>query len=139
MHNNHLSPTPLQISPYPTVPKISMACFVSQAQSHPLWAVNVEGMIVEVPAVVIEEIRTRPTHVMGWFSPRLEKAWKLIFPLTKVSEKLGFLPLSDPSWGNMPNPWWHFMTDVPGPQRGRAFRKYLRTKYYAKNTPRSLC
>ena len=35
------------------------------------WAINLEGMVVEIPEVVIAEIQANPTHVMGWFNDKL--------------------------------------------------------------------
>ena len=35
------------------------------------WAINVDGLIMEIPQVIIDEIIAHPTHTMGWFSPKL--------------------------------------------------------------------
>lgn len=83
------------------------------------WAINLEGRIVEIPSMVIDEIRARLTHQMGWFSAKLRKAWKLIFPLTSMSATLGFLPLTNPTRGMMTNPWWNFLADTPRPEKER--------------------
>ena len=61
------------------------------------WAIYVKGKIMEIPTVVIDEIRANPTHKMGWFNPDLKEAWRWTFPLTPLSAKLGRLPLSDPA------------------------------------------
>ena len=45
-----------------------------------------------------------PIRAMGWSNCNLTKVWKLVFPLTKMSAELGFLPLTDPTWGLIPNP-----------------------------------
>ncbi|KAK9997222.1 hypothetical protein SO802_021908 [Lithocarpus litseifolius] len=50
---------------------------------------------------------------MGWFNTNLRKSWKFIFSLTKVSAKEGWLPLTDPAWGEAKNPWWQFLADAP--------------------------
>ena len=72
-----------------------MEAFNSEANREEKWAINLEGRIVEIPSVVIDEVRARPTHKMGWFNAKLRKAWKLIFPLTPRSVTMGFLPLTD--------------------------------------------
>lgn len=72
-----------------------------------------------IPEVVILEIRANPTHVMGWFSTKLRKAWELIFPLTATSRSLGYLPLTNLTWGRMLNPWLSFLIDKPNPEVGR--------------------
>lgn len=61
------------------------------------WAINVDGTMVEILWVIVEEIRARPTHTMGWFNPKLRKAWKMVFPLTPTSSALGHLHLTDPA------------------------------------------
>ena len=78
------------------------------------WAINVDRLIVEIPKVIIEEIRAHPTRPMGWFNAKLLKAWKLLFPLTLTSAVLGFLPLLDSAWGTMEEPSWKFHSDTPG-------------------------
>ena len=35
------------------------------------------------------------------------------FPLTEVSARLGYLPMTDEAWFTTPNPYWHFLTDQP--------------------------
>ena len=45
----------------------------------------------------------------------LRKVWKFIFPLTKVSAKEGWLPLTDLAGGEAKNPWWKFLANVPTP------------------------
>lgn len=46
----------------------------------PKWPISVNRMIVEIPRVIIEEIRAHPTRSMGWFNAKLRKAWKLLLP-----------------------------------------------------------
>nr|POE55078.1 hypothetical protein CFP56_26659 [Quercus suber] len=91
----------------------------SAATQGTKWAINVDGMIVEIPRVIIEEIRAHPTHTIGWFNPKLRKAWKLLFPLTPTSSTLGYLQLVDPTWGRMTDPWWKFLSDTPSPEEAR--------------------
>lgn len=64
------------------------------------------------------------------------EAWKNIFPFTKVSARLGFLPIEDEAWIKTPNPYWHFLMDkqkfhpmvnIPSEQQGNPFwSQYLR-------------
>ena len=63
-----------------------------------------KGEVIEILDVVIMEIKVNPTQEMGWFNHKLKDAWRIIFPLTKESAKLGTLPFSDPTWGLTPNP-----------------------------------
>ena len=63
--------------------------------------------------MVIDEIRANPTYTVGWFNFNLREARRWIFPLTPLSARLGILPLSNPVWGAMKNPWWSYLTDVP--------------------------
>lgn len=74
------------------------------------WVINVDGKIVVISRVIIEEIRACPTHTMGWFSPKLPRAWKMVFSLTLTSSTLGYLHLTDSAWGRMANPWWKFLS-----------------------------
>ena len=67
------------------------------SKSEIAWAIQVKGKIVEILAMVIDDIRTNPTHKMGWFNFDLKEAWRWIFPLTPMSAKLGRLPFSDPA------------------------------------------
>uniref|UniRef100_A0A7N2MG54 AP2/ERF domain-containing protein n=1 Tax=Quercus lobata TaxID=97700 RepID=A0A7N2MG54_QUELO len=57
----------------------------SQLMVELRWAINFNGRVVEIPKVVIAEIRVKPTHVMGWFDRKLAIAWRNIFPLTADS------------------------------------------------------
>lgn len=75
------------------------------------WAINLDCKVLEILEVVIAEIRAKPTHVMGWFQRKLAIAWRNIFRLTEDSARLGFLPLTDPTWGKMLNSWWQFLVD----------------------------
>ena len=74
---------------------------------------------MEIPRVIINEIRAHPTHTTGWFCPKLQKAWKLLFPLTPTSVALGYLHLTDPAWGRMIDPWWKFLSNTLGPKEAR--------------------
>ena len=96
-----------------------MANSSSVATLETIWAINVDSVIMEIPRVIIEEIRAHPTHTMGWFSPKLQKAWKLLFPLTPTSSALGYLHLTNPAWGRMIDPWWKFLSDTQGPKEVR--------------------
>ena len=58
-------------------------------------------------------------HVMGWFDKKLAIAWRNIFLLTGDSARLGFLPLTDPTWGKMLNLWWQFLADDLPPEEER--------------------
>lgn len=80
--------------------------FNSQAYPSQQWVINVEGMVVEIPEVVIAEIHVNPTRLMGWFNEKFRKAWKDIFPLTETTVREGGLVLSDPTWIEARNPWW---------------------------------
>ena len=83
------------------------------------WAINVKGSIVEIPRVIIEEIRARPTNSLGWLNSKIRKAWRLEFPLTPVSAAQGFLHLTEPEWGMMNNPWWKFVAHCVTMMLGR--------------------
>ena len=78
-----------------------------------------EGEVIEILDVVIMEIKANPTQEMGWFNHKLKDVWRLIFPLTEESAKLGTLPFLDPAWGLTPNPWWLFLMDEPLPEEER--------------------
>lgn len=39
------------------------------------WEINVDGLIVEILRIIIDEIRAQPTHSMGWFNSKLRNAW----------------------------------------------------------------
>ena len=84
-----------------------------------IWVINVDSVIMGIPRVIIEEIRAHPTHTMGWFSPKLRKAWKLLFPLTPTSSALGYPHLTNLAWGRMIDPWWKFLSDTQGPKEVR--------------------
>ena len=61
----------------------------------PRWAINLEGKVIEIPKIVIAKVKANPTHVIGWFNNKLRKAWRLIFPLTEESTRMGHLPFTD--------------------------------------------
>ena len=79
--------------------------FSSQPPLGQRWAINLEGVIVEIPKMVLAKIRANPTQIMGWFSTILRKEWKFIFSLTKRSVWNGWIPLTYPAWGEATNPW----------------------------------
>ena len=62
----------------------------------------------------IAQIRAAPTKTPRWFEEALKQAWKHLFPITPESIRLGDLPLDHKAWVLTPNPWWIFLTDVPG-------------------------
>nr|POE91255.1 hypothetical protein CFP56_34577 [Quercus suber] len=55
-------------------------------------------------------------EIWGWFDLELMLAWKNMFPLTKESRELGYLPLMNKAWVLTPNPWWRFVIDRPAVQ-----------------------
>ena len=113
---------PLNLSGLSTSLRSSLARMAnssSVATLETIWVINVDSVIMEIPHVIIEEIRAHPTHTMGWFSPKLRKAWKLLFPLTPTSSALGYLHLTNPTWGRMIDPWWKFLSDTQGPKEVR--------------------
>lgn len=86
--------------------------FSSQSGQNQRWAINLEGVVVEIPEEVLAEIKVNPTRTMGWFNKKLLKTWKFIFPLTEMSAKEGGLSLLDPAWKAVKNAWWNFMADL---------------------------
>ena len=62
---------------------------------------------------MINMIKRDPTEIIGWFEWELMKAWQNLFPLTEMSCRTGFLPLSDEAWSSTPDPWWRFLMDRP--------------------------
>ena len=78
--------------------------FSSQPCHGQRWAINLDGVVVEIPKMVLAEIHANPTRVVGSFNEKLQKAWKCIFPLTKVSVREGELLLTDPAWKEVKNP-----------------------------------
>ena len=69
--------------------------FSSQPPLGQRWAINLEGMIVEIPQVVLAKIRANQTQIIGWFSTKLRMEWKFIFLLTERSVRNGWIPLID--------------------------------------------
>ena len=51
--------------------------------------------MIEISKIVIAKVKANPTHVIGWSDNKLRKAWRLIFPLTEESTRIGHLPLTD--------------------------------------------
>ena len=37
------------------------------------WAINLDGEVIEIPKVIIWEIRANLTRVIGWFNRKLKK------------------------------------------------------------------
>ncbi|KAL0016457.1 hypothetical protein SO802_003526 [Lithocarpus litseifolius] len=58
-------------------------------------------------------IKSDRTEIMGWFEWELMQAWRNPFPLTELSRKTGFLPITNEAWSSTPNPWWRFLMDRP--------------------------
>ena len=85
------------------------------------WGMFYKGKVITLSKPTIEGIKAQPTHIMGWFETELMEVWANIFPLTPVSRIQGFLPLSDPTWGQWTNPWWVFLTDVPSREEREIF------------------
>ena len=77
------------------------------------WAIWYKNRMAAIPDVIIAQIRAAPTEIPGWFETELGQAWKLLFPITPESIRLGHLPLEHNAWFLTPNPWWKFLTDVP--------------------------
>ena len=67
-----------------------------------------EGVVVEIPKVVLAKICVNQTRAVGWFNNKLRKAWKNIFPLTKTSAREGGLNLSNSVWMKARISWWSF-------------------------------
>lgn len=40
-------------------------------------------------------------------------------PLTPLSIKTSYLPLTNPAWGLMDNPWWSHLSNTPEPKEVR--------------------
>jgi len=75
------------------------------------WALFYRGKIVPIGDEMINWIRQDPTEIWGWFDLELMLTWKNMFPLTKESRELGYLPLMNKAWVLTSNPWWRFVTD----------------------------
>ena len=54
---------------------------------------------------------SKSNSLMCWFNHKLKKAWNFIFPLTEMIANKGTLPLTNPLWGEIPNPWWIFLLE----------------------------
>ena len=67
-----------------------------------------EGVVVEIPKVVLAEMRANQTQAVGWFNNKLRKAWKNIFPLTETNAREGGLDLSMSVWTKARISWWSF-------------------------------
>lgn len=93
--------------------------FCLRSQQETRWAINLKGTVIEIPEVVITEIRANPTHLMGWFNIKMRKSWRFIFPLIEESAAKGYLQMTDPFWGRILNPWWEFLTDGLSPKEQR--------------------
>ena len=68
---------------------------------------------MEVPGKIILQIKSSPIKELWWCEVEMGQAWKNIFPITPMSYRSGTLPLDHPAWGQMPNPWWSFITNIP--------------------------
>ena len=105
------------------------------------WAIKFQGEVLVIPNIVIDQIKTKPTEVWGWFDVNQKEAWKSIFPLTPGSQELGSLPITDPAWQLWLNPWWRFMMDVQVPMEKwksiwRNFQDVLsRPVFFKSNNP----
>ena len=77
------------------------------------WAIFLKGKVIPIRDKMIEGIQRDPTDIMGRYEKEALVAWKNIFPLTKVSARLGYLPIEDVAWIKTPNPYWHFLMDRP--------------------------
>lgn len=75
------------------------------------WAIFYKGKVIPIGDDMINWIRRDPTEIWGWFEIDLMQVWKNMFPLTKMSKNLGYLPLKDEAWSLTPNPWWRFLLD----------------------------
>ncbi|KAF3954929.1 hypothetical protein CMV_019789 [Castanea mollissima] len=72
-----------------------------------------KGKAIPIGDNTINWIRRDPMNIWGWFEMDLMQAWKNMFPLTKTSKNLGYLPLKDEAWSLTLNPWWRFLIDRP--------------------------
>ena len=90
-----------------------------ESTSRQQWAIKINEKIMSLALSMLEQIRSSPTMIWGWFDPNLMEAWSNIFPLTHKSKKKGFLHLADPAWLEWENPWWRFPTDIPSREEGR--------------------
>lgn len=98
------------------------------------WAMFLKGKVIPIGDQMIDGIQRDPTDIMGWYEEEALVAWKNIFPLTEVSDWLGYLPMEDEAWVKTPNPYWHFLMDrpkfpllvnIPSEQQGNPFWKHL--------------
>ena len=98
------------------------------------WAIFYKGKIIPIGDTTINMIKRDPTEVMGWFEWELMQAWRNLFPLTDLSRRTGFLPITDKAWSLTPNSWWRFLMDRPVPptntstQSGQTSSLYLSEK-----------
>ena len=69
-----------------------------ESSSRQQWAIKINGKIMSLALSTLEQIRSSPTMIWGWFKPNLMEAWSHIFPLTHKSKKKGFLHLTDSDW-----------------------------------------
>ena len=77
------------------------------------WAIWHQNKAILVPDEVIAQIRASLTTLLGCSDQEMKVAWKNLFPITPSSLRTGTLALDHPEWGSTPNPWWHFLTDIP--------------------------
>ena len=69
------------------------------------WVIFYKGKIIPIGDTMINMIKRDPTEVMGWFEWELMQAWRNLFPLTDLSHRTSFLPITDEAWSLTPNPW----------------------------------
>ena len=84
----------------------------SQVKQMVKWAINLEGRVVEIPEIVIDQIRACPTTQMGGFFTKQKQAWRFTFPLSETSARMDMISLLDLIWVTMINPWWKFSTNT---------------------------
>ena len=84
----------------------------SQVKQMVKWAINLEGRVVEIPEIVIDQIRACPTTQMGGFYKKQKQAWRFTFPLSETSARMDMISLLDLIWVMMINPWWKFSTNM---------------------------
>lgn len=76
------------------------------------WATNLEGRVLEIPKIVIDQIRACPTTQMGGLCTKQKQAWRFIFPLSETSSRMDMISLLGLIWAMMINPWWKFLTNT---------------------------
>ena len=77
------------------------------------WTISLRGKVIPIGDRMIEGIQRNLIDIMGWYEEEAMEAWKNIFSLTKVSARLGYLPIEDKAWIKTVNLYWHFLMDKP--------------------------